>query len=140
MMTSETTLELIRDGKVLFSSNGKWLHPLFDLERFLKERGIDPRDAEIHDKIVGRASAFLIVRMGIRKIRAGILSRLGKDVLERANAAFTWGTLVDEIQCRTENLLRDVTDPEEAYRSVAELEREARKRQSAEERRSSAAS
>ncbi len=133
-MASETTLELIRDGKVLFSSNGKWLHPLFDLERFLNESGIDPQGAEIHDKIVGRASAFLIIRLGIRKVRAGLLSELGKDVLERANATFTWGTLVDQIQCRTENLLRGVTDPEEAYRIVADLERQAR------ERRASAAS
>jgi len=120
-MTPEHTLELIDNGTVLFSSSGKWLHPLFDLERFLQSHRIDVARAEIHDKIVGRASAFLIVRLGIRTVRAGVLSRLGKDVLDRAGASTTWDTLIDMVQCRTEGLLRNVTDQEEAYRSLSDL-------------------
>jgi len=124
-MKPEHTLELIDNGTVLFSSMGTWLHPLFDLELFLQTHRIDLRHAEIHDKIVGRASAFLIVRMGIRTVHAGILSSLGKDVLDRAGASVTWETLIDAVQCRTEGMLRDVTDPEEAYRSISDLARKA---------------
>lgn len=120
-MTAEHTLELIDNGTVLFSSTGTWLHPLFDLESFLQSHRIDVTRAEVHDKIVGRASAFLIVRMGIRKVHAGVLSRLGKDVLDRAGASCTWDTLIDMVQCRTEGLLRNVTDQEEAYRSLSDL-------------------
>jgi hypothetical protein len=65
--------------------------------------------------VVGRGSAFLIVRLGVRKVHAGILSRLGRDVLERAGAVCTWDELVDEIACRTEGLLREVTDADQAY-------------------------
>ena len=124
-MKPEHTLELIDNATVLFSSTGKWLHPLFDLELFLQTHRIDLQHAEIHDKIVGRASAFLIVRMGIRTVHAGILSSLGKDVLDRAGASVTWETLIDAVQCRTEGMLRDVTDPEEAYRSISDLARKA---------------
>ena len=120
-MASETTLELIIDGRVLFASTGKWLHPLFDLERFLGSQDIDTRAAEVRDKIVGRGSAFLITRMGVRAVHAGVLSRLGKDVLDRAGVACSWDSLVDQIQCRTEGLLRDTTDPEQAYRLLAGL-------------------
>ncbi len=120
-MASDTTLEFIIDGRVLFASTGKWLHPLFDLERFLSSQGIDTRAAEVRDKIVGRGSAFLIARMGIRRVHAGVLSRLGKDVLDRAGVACSWESLVDRIQCRTEGLLRDTTDPEQAYRLLAGL-------------------
>jgi hypothetical protein len=119
-MQQDISLEFLVDGKQVFTSAGKWLHPLFDLECFVKEHGIDAGRGEIHDKVVGRGSAFLIVRLGVRKVHAGLLSRLGKDVLDRAGVALTWDTLVDEIACRTEGILREVTDPEEAYRILAE--------------------
>jgi hypothetical protein len=116
----DASLEFRIDGQVLFSSTGKWLHPLFDLEEFLKTREIDASKAEIRDKVVGRGSAFLITRLGVRKVHAGMLSRLGKDVLDRAGAACTWDVLVDEIECRTEGILRDVTDPAKAYPLLVE--------------------
>jgi hypothetical protein len=116
----DASLEFLIDGEVLFTSAGKWLHPLFDLERFLTARNIDASKAEIRDKVVGRGSAFLITRLGVRTVHAGMLSRLGKDVLDRAGAACTWDVLVDEIECRTESILRKVTDPEEAYRLLVE--------------------
>jgi hypothetical protein len=119
-MASEISLELRMGGEVIFSSAGKWLHPLFDLEAFLHDRSIDPAEGEIRDKVVGRGSAFLIIRLGIRKVHAGLLSRLGKDVLDRAGAQVTWDILVDEIECATEGLLRTVTDPEKAYPLLAE--------------------
>ncbi|MGA2481021.1 MAG: DUF1893 domain-containing protein [Spirochaetia bacterium] len=124
-MTSDASLEFLVDGQVLFSSAGRWLHPLFELERFLLNTTVDSSRAEIHDKVVGRGSAFLIVRLGVRKIHAGVLSRLGKDVLDRAGAAYTWDSLVDEIECRTEGILREVTDTEEAYLILAERVRKA---------------
>ena len=120
-MLPNTTLEFLIDGQVIFTSAGKWLHPLFELEQFLKGRKVDLRKAEIHDKIIGRGSAFLITRMGIRTVHAIVLSVLGKDVLDRAGASCTWESLVDTIQCRTEGLLRDTTDPETAYRVLADL-------------------
>jgi hypothetical protein len=127
-VTPGVSLEFRVDGKVEFTSPGKWLHPLFDLERFLAGKGIDGSTGEIHDKVVGRGSAFLIVRLGVRRVHAGLLSWLGKDVLDRAGVTCTWDTLVDEIACQTESILREVTDPEEAYRILAERAKRARAR------------
>ena len=129
-MASDVSLEFLIDGQVLFSSTGKWLHPLFELEQFLKAREINAAKGEIRDKVVGRGSAFLMVRLGVRRAHAGLLSRLGKDVLERAGVTFTWDTLIDEIQCSTESILREVTDPEEAYPILAERARKAKARAS----------
>jgi hypothetical protein len=89
----------------------------------VKEHGIDASRDEGRDKGVDCDSAFLIVQLGVRKVHAGILSRLGKDVRDRAGASFTRDTLVDEIACRTESLPRGVTDPDEAYRILAERAR-----------------
>lgn len=120
-----TSLEFLAGGEVLFASTGKWLHPLFELEAFLRAREIDASQGEIRDKVIGRGAAFLIVRMGIRKAHAGMLSLLGKDVLDRADVEYGWDTLVEEIACRTEGILRAVTDAEEAYRILAELRQKA---------------
>jgi hypothetical protein len=43
-----------------------------------------------------------------------------------AGVALSWDTLVDEIACRTEGILREVTDPEEACSILAERARGAR--------------
>jgi zinc transport system ATP-binding protein len=125
-MAPEASLQFIIDGRVLYASSGKWLHPLFELERYLRGREIDVRKGEIHDKVVGRGSAFLIVRLGVKRVHAVLLSRLGKDVLDHAGVACTWDSLVDEIQCRTEGLLRSVTSAEEAYGILSELAQEPR--------------
>jgi len=123
-MATQVSLQLNLDGHVVFSSTGKWLHPLFKLERFLHTHKVDVAKTEIRDKVVGRGSAFLIVRLGIRNVHATLLSRLGKDVFDREGVRHTWDNLVDEIQCRTEKLLKGVTSPEEAYGILADLARE----------------
>ena len=123
------SLEFMVDGCAVFTSAGRWLHPLFELERFLAEQGIKGSAGEVRDKVVGRGSAFLIARLGIRTVHAQLLSRLGKDVLDRARIPCTWDSLVDEIECRTEGVLRDVTDTEEAYRILLERASNASARQ-----------
>ncbi len=112
----DSSLELRVGGRTVFSSAGRWLHPLFELGDFLATAGVDVPAAGLHDKVVGRGSAFLIVRLGIRRVHAVLLSRLGKDVLDRAGVALTWDTLVDRIACATETLLEGVTDADEAWR------------------------
>ena len=124
-MAPDVSLEFLVDDRVLFTSIGKWLHPLFELEQFAKAEGLDTRTGEIRDKVVGRGSAFLIVRLGVRTVHAGILSLLGKDVFDRAGVVCTWDHLVDRIACSTEDILRDVTDPETAYGILSERARKA---------------
>ena len=64
-------------------------------------------------------------------MHAVLLSRLGKDVLDRAGVSLTRDTLADEIACKTVGILREVTDPEQAYRVLAERTRKARKSRTA---------
>jgi hypothetical protein len=127
----DASLELLLDGRVVFVSGGRWLHPLFELAEFLDRVPLDISSAELRDKVVGRGSAFLIVRLGIRRVHAALLSRLGKDVLDRAGVVLAWDTLVDRISCATETLLEGVTDAEEAYRIIAERRAAALRRSAA---------
>jgi hypothetical protein len=114
----ETTLTVFHNGTPIFTSDGKWLHPLFELEDYLAEHPIQPANLLLQDKIIGKAAALLIHRMGFHTVKAGVLSRLGEAVLQRHGIAYTYELLVDRIHCQTEELLATVEDPEEAYQLV----------------------
>jgi len=118
-MTTELTLRAFHGQQEIFSSVGKWLHPLFELEEFLRTSSYRPQSLRVEDKIVGKAAALLLVRLGIRNLRAGVLSELGRDMLERFHVLYSAGQTVQRIDCQTEKLLAEVEDPELAYRIVA---------------------
>ena len=83
----EPTLTVFRNGTPIFTSYGKWLHPLFELEDYLAEHPIQPESLLLQDKIIGKAAALLIHRLGFRTVKAGVLSRLGEAVLYRYGIA-----------------------------------------------------
>jgi Domain of unknown function (DUF1893) len=112
------TLTVFRNGTPVFTSYGKWLYPLFELEAYLADHAFQPAHCILQDKIIGKAAALLIHRLGFRTVQAGILSKLGEAVLQRYEIAYTYEQLVDRIHCQTEELLATVEDPEEAYRLV----------------------
>ena len=85
----EPTLTVLYEGSSIFTSHGKWLHPLFELEDYLAEHPIEPAQLLLQDKIIGKAAALLIRRLGFRTVKAGILSRLGEAVLQRHEIAYT---------------------------------------------------
>ena len=114
----EPTLTVFRNGTPLFTSNSKWLHPLFELEAYLADHAFQPAHCILQDKIIGKAAALLIHRLGFRIVKAGILSRRGEAVLQRHAITYTSEQLVDRIHCQTEELLATVEDPEEAYQLV----------------------
>jgi zinc transport system ATP-binding protein len=111
----EPTLTVLRDGVPIFTSHGKWLHPLFELEDYLADHPISPEHLVLQEKIIGKAAALLIHRLGFCTVKVGILSRLGEAVLRCHGIAYTYEQLVDRIHCQTEELLAKIEEPEEAY-------------------------
>ena len=114
----EPTLTILQDGVPIFASTATWLHPLFALEAFLADHPLQPERLLLRDKIVGKAAALFIHRLGFRTVKAGVLSRLGEAVLQHHTIAYTYELLVDRIHCQTEALLAEVDDPEKAYQLV----------------------
>ena len=115
------SLEVYLKNELIFFSDGNWLHPLFELERFLRQLNSDPASLIIKDKIVGRAAALLQVYFGIKKVNAGMMSELGKEIFDHYQIDYEYEALVDRIQCRTEEMLRDEFDPGIAYKLIKEL-------------------
>ena len=114
----EPTLTVWHAGAPVFTSDGNWLHPLFELEAYLAAHAMQPANLILQDKIIGKAAALLIHRLGFRTVHAGVLSKLAEAVLQRHGIAYTYEQLVDRIHCQTEALLVEVEDPEAAYRLV----------------------
>ncbi len=117
----EHTLEVYWDGEVIFYSDAKWLHPLFELESFLIQQNFDPASLIVKDKIVGRAAALIEVYLGFKSVRAGMMSELAKEVLDHFQIDYAYEKLVDRIQCRTENLLKNEYDPKKGYELIKVL-------------------
>ncbi len=104
----------------LFQSQKRWLFPLFELEDYLAEHHLDLSQAAFHDKVVGKAAALLMVRLGTGSVHARVLSKLGQRVLDQAGIPYSYETLVKNIDCQTEELLKEVDDPGMAYTLLRE--------------------
>ncbi|NOY07555.1 MAG: DUF1893 domain-containing protein [Spirochaetes bacterium] len=114
----DVSLKLFCRSQLLYTSRKKWLYPLFDLEEFLKTQNFESASLILEDKIIGKAAAFLVIRLGITKVRAHLLSRPGKGVFDKHRINYSFDQLVDKILCKTEDLLRDINDPDTAYKII----------------------
>ncbi len=121
------TLGLYSEGRLVFSDRGHWLHPLFDLERFLSgHRDIRIEECLLHDVVVGRAAALLAARLGVKRLHAELLSRRAEPVLAGNRIEYTCSKQIERIGCRTEDMLAEVDRPEDAYTTIIRLMKEAR--------------
>lgn len=112
------TFEVYDQGQLIFYSQSHWLQPLFEFEEFLRSNKHKTELLEIKDKIIGRAAALLLVRLGIKKIQAQLLSELGREVLEYYHLDYKYDDLVKQIGCQTEEILRNEYNPEKAYHII----------------------
>ncbi len=115
------SLEVYRKGCLVFASEGKWLHPLFQLEEFMRRQGWNGGELVVHDKIVGRAAALLCVYLGVSEVVAELLSSKGQQVLEHHRVPYRYKALAERILCRTEELLAEELDPARAYAVLVAL-------------------
>lgn len=109
------SLQVIVDDKVVFQSYGKWLYPIFDLEDHLQEIPINMTDAIVHDKVIGKAAALLLIRLDPAYIHGEVMSDLAINALTMFNRKFSYNQRVARIACQTEEILLAVDDPELAY-------------------------
>ena len=112
------SLELTLNNEVIFTSNDKWLYPLFELEKFLNSNEYDLSKLTLYDKIIGKASALMIIRMGIKKVNGGIVSEPAESAFKGWEIEYSIENHVKLIDCKTEELLKTISDPEEVYRII----------------------
>jgi hypothetical protein len=107
-------------GAPLYRSDGRWLHPLFDLLELLGDARAAPRltsagELFLRDRVIGRAAAFLILRAGIRHAWADLVSDGAVAIFSAGGGDLGWGERISAIDCLTESQLREVDDPAIAW-------------------------
>lgn len=113
------TCVLCRGGD-LYTSSERGVAPLLD---FLDRGGWSGFSAA--DKVVGKATAFLYVLLGVRAVYAPVMSSAAIRILQRRGIDCVCDTEVDAIFNRTrtglcpmENAVRDIDDPQLALEAI----------------------
>lgn len=121
-LPSGISLQVFNNNDLIFSSSGKWLHPLFDFENFLQTYKGKTDNLSAHDTAIGKAAAVLMLHSGIKKIHANLVSQLAVDFVKQKNQSnnnefieLEWDSLVDRLKCQTEIQMENLTDTEEMY-------------------------
>ncbi len=111
-------LEVYEYEKLIFSSNGKWLHPLFELEDYLNQNSVEPKRLFLKDKIAGKAAAFLMVRLGFKKVAIDLISDGAIKVFKHFDIDFEYSNKVPAIECKTETIIDSSQSPQEVWQML----------------------
>ncbi len=118
---------VLSNGECTLTSTARGVRPLVEWLR----SGVSVRGFFAADKVVGRATAYLYVLLGIRRLYAAVISRPALEVLLSHGIQAEYGTLVDNIINRTgdgicpfESAVMDITDPTAAYAVIISKMRE----------------
>ncbi|MDK2981755.1 MAG: hypothetical protein PWQ55_2102 [Chloroflexota bacterium] len=115
-----TTLRVLQNERLIFESERRWLMPLFDFEAFLQTQPDLHGPFKFHDKVIGKAAALLMLRLGAAAVHGEVMSRLAVDLLDKHAVPNTHHTLVERIDCQTEEILLAIDDLDQAYVLLAE--------------------
>ena len=116
----EYTVVLCR-GDVTYTDTRRGVAPLLAL----LDAATDVTGFAAADKVVGKAAAFLYLRLGVAAVHAGVISAPAYDLLTARGIAVTYDTLVPAIRnragdgyCPMEAVTLPLTDPWEAEAAI----------------------
>ena len=122
LLIDDKTLVFVK-GNDIVDSTLSGIKPLIN---FLNE-GKDLSGYSLADKIVGKAQAMLAVKAGIAEIYTKVLSKAGKDILDKYHIPYTYDVLTEQIInrkgtdiCPMEKVVKDIDDIEKAYNALKE--------------------
>lgn len=96
------------------------------LRRIYKKNREILREATVTDIIIGKGAACFLIAGGIKHLNAGVISRAGLDMLQKAGIPVCPKQIVPMIinrkndgQCPIENLLRETFEAEEGIKKIS---------------------
>ena len=108
-------------GEKTYTDTRRGVAPLLAL----LDSGADLTAFAAADKVVGKAAAFLYLRLGVKTLHAGVISVPARDLLVAHGVAVTWDTLTPAIRnragdgyCPMETVTLPLTDPLEAEAAI----------------------
>lgn len=120
LATGEYTVVLCR-GDVTYTDTRRGVAPLLAL----LDAGTDVTGFAAADKVVGKAAAFLYLRLGVAAVHAAVISAPAYDLLTAYGIPTTYDTLVPAIRnragdgyCPMETMTLPLTNPTEAEAAI----------------------
>ena len=108
-------------GQHIYTSTERGVRPLLELPPN------DYRGFSAADKVIGKATAFLYVNLGVRAVYAPVISESALRVLKRSGIEVHYGVSVSAIFnrsrtgfCPMETAVRDIEDLNEALQAIRE--------------------
>lgn len=108
-------------GESLYTSTHRGVKPLMEWI----EQGVDFVGYSAADKVVGKATAFLYVKLGVKEVYARVISKPALEVLCANQIVAEYDTLVDNIInrkgdgfCPFELAVLSTDDPATAYQLI----------------------
>jgi len=114
----EASLIVKANDREIFSSHGKWLYPLFELEDFLAKNRYRTSELFLQDKIAGKAAAYLITRLGFVRVHIHLISQGALDVFSRHHVTASYDQVVPRIECKTEAIVRGDEDLDSVWQML----------------------
>ena len=122
MSRDEYTCVVIKDERI-YTSKERGVKPLLTW----LEDGEDMQGASAADKVVGKAAAFLYVKLQIKEVYAGVISAPACAVLEQYGISVQYGQKVEAIRnrantgfCPMETAVLDIEDTDAALTAIKE--------------------
>ena len=123
-LIGDNTLQVYKDGKLIFSSNKDRLIPLLD---YIASHGCQHQQVTVFDKITGNAAALLAVKANCQEVYSPLGSELAIKTLNKYGIKYHFTNTVPYIQkpdgksmCPMEKLSLD-KEPEEFYEVIRGL-------------------
>ena len=130
MMRLERAKEYLKSGNYtcviekddcFYTSSERGVKPLVNW----MESKIDFHGAYAADKVIGKATAFLYVLLGVTKVYAGVISQTALQVLQVNGISTEYGQVVEYIinrkkdgMCPFEAAVLEIDNPQTAYEEI----------------------
>lgn len=112
---------VLKKGEKVYESKKRGVKPLVEL----LELGEDFTDCYAADRVVGKATAFLYVLIGARRVYARVISKSALEVFSERGITVEYETLADYIvnrkgdgRCPFEELVLNESDEKTAYQKI----------------------
>ena len=121
ILSSQEYTCVVCRGETIYTATLRGVAPLV---RWIKSE-TDLHDFSAADKVVGRATAFLYVILGVKEVYAHVMSEGALDVLKQAGISASYGKLVEHIInrkgdgiCPFEEAVLKIQDRSQAYEAI----------------------
>lgn len=118
-------LVIVKEGKVIFTSNDRGIKPLYAAVLDLKE---ELKSSSVADKVIGKAAAILCRYIDIKELYTKLISQEAIKILENSGIEFIYDESSPYIKnrdktdmCPVEKLSQGIDNPEELLARIAEF-------------------